>query len=55
MNISVREAEQRLDAKLFLEEIPRWHPGGPHYALLYQRMFEHAKASGLKEYHRGIH
>ena len=24
MNISVREAKQRLDAKLFLDEIPRW-------------------------------
>ena len=44
-----------LDAKLFLEEIPRWCPGGPHCALLYHRMFKHAKVTSLKEYHRGIH
>ena len=54
MNILGREAEWRLDTKLFLEEIPRWHLGGLHHALLYQRKFEHVKASGLKEYHRGI-
>ena len=49
------EPEWRLDAKLFLEEIPRWCPGDLNHALLYQRMFEHANASGLKKYHRGIH
>ena len=55
MDISVREAEQRLDAKLFLDKIPRWHPGGPHHALLYQKMFEHVRAASLMEYHHGIH
>ena len=54
MDISVREAKWRLDAKLFLDEIPRWQPGGPHYALLYQKMFEHARVAGLREYHCGI-
>ena len=56
MNISVREAEQRLDTKLILEEIPRWYPRGPHHALLYQRMFEHtSKSVQFEEYHGGIH
>ena len=55
MSISVREAKQRLDAKLFLDEIPRWHAGGPHHVLLYQRMFKYAKGSSLKEYHQGIY
>ena len=54
MDIFVREAEQRLDAKLFLDEIPRWQPGGPHHALLYQKMFEHERVAGLREYHWGI-
>ena len=55
MNISVREAEWRLDAKLFLDKIPRWQPGKPHHALLYQKMFLHAKVAGLKEYYHGVH
>ena len=54
MDISVRKAEQRLDAKLFLDEIPRWQQGGPHHALLYQKIFEHARAAGLRKYHHGI-
>ena len=52
--ISVREAEQGLDTKLFLDNIPRWQPGGPHSSLLYQKMFVHVKAAGLKEYYHGI-
>ena len=27
-NISVQEAERQLDAKLFLNDIPKWEPGG---------------------------
>ena len=53
-NISVWEAERQLDAKLFLDEIPKWEPGGPHYSLLYQKLFTHTKAARLKEYHQGI-
>ena len=53
-NISVWEAERQLDAKLFLDEIPKWEPGGPHYSLLCQKMFTHAKMVRLKEYHWGI-
>ena len=49
--ISVWEAERRLDAMLFLYEIPKWEPGGPHHLFLFQKMFTHAKAIGLKEYH----
>ena len=49
-NISVREMERRLDAKLFLDEICKWEPSGCHCPLLFQRMFTHAEASGQKEY-----
>ena len=48
--ISVREAEWRLDANIFLDEIPRWEPSEPHHPYLYQRMFAHAEATGQKEY-----
>ena len=52
--ISVWEAERQLNAHLFLDKIPRWQPGGPHCSLLYQKMFAHVKAFGLKEYYCGI-
>ena len=54
MDISVREAKQRLNMKLFLDKIPRWQPGEPHCTLLYQKMFEHVRAVVLREYHWGI-
>ena len=54
MDISVREAEQRLDAKFFLDQIPRSQPGGPHHVLLYQKMFEHVRAAGPREYYHGF-
>ena len=53
-NISVQEAERHLDTQLFLDEIPKWQPGGPHSSLLYQMMLTHAKAVRLREYHQGI-
>ena len=34
--------ERQLDAKLFLDEIPKWEPGGLHCLLLYKKMFKHA-------------
>ena len=53
--ISDREAKWRLDINLFLDEIPRWEPSGPHCLYLYQRMFAHAEAVGWKEYNHGVH
>ena len=53
--ILVREAERRLDTNLFLDEIPRWEPGGPHCPFLYQRMFTHAEATRQKEYNCRVH
>ena len=53
--ISVREVERRLDANLFLDEIPRCEPGGPHHLYLYQRMFTHTEAAREKEYDHGIY
>ena len=52
--ISVWEAERRLDAKLFLDEIPKWEASRLHHLFLFQRMFAHAEAMGLKEYHHRI-
>ena len=53
-DISVWEVERRLDAKLFLDEIPKWEPSGPQHPFLYQKMFAHVKAIDLKDYHHGI-
>ena len=47
--------ERQLNVKVFLDEIPKWEPGWPHYLLLYQKMFVHAMAAGLREYQQGIH
>ena len=46
--ISVHEAEQRLDVNLFLDELPRWDPGGLHHLYLYERMFAHMEAAGQR-------
>ena len=40
---------------LFLEEIPKWEPGGLHHSLLYKKMFKHVRVVRIKEYHRDIH
>ena len=47
--ISVWEAERRLDANVFLDEIPSWEPSKPHCLYLYQRMFAHTEGAGWKE------
>ena len=51
---SLCEAEQRLDANLFLDELPQWGPGRLHHLYLYERMFAHAKAAGQREHNCGI-
>ena len=38
---SMREAEQRLDAELFLNEYPRWESGAPLQSLILHEMFLH--------------
>ena len=40
--LSVGEAEQRIDAKLFLDEYPRWELGAPHWSIILHEMFLHA-------------
>ena len=42
VELSVREAEQRIDAKLFLNEYPRWLLGAPHQSIILHEMFLHA-------------
>ena len=37
-----REVEQKLDAKLFLDEYSRWEIGAPHQSVILHEMFLHA-------------
>ena len=53
--LSVWEAEHCLDAKLFLDEYPRWDTGGLHHPFILQWMFIHATKFGQKEAERIIH
>ena len=54
MRISIREAEHQLDAKLFLDEYPRWDMEGPHHPIILHSMFLHAAREGWKEAERFI-
>ena len=54
VGLSFREAEQRLDAELFLNEYPRWELGAPHLSVILHEMFLHAAKQGLKEAERFI-
>ena len=42
VGLSVREAKQRLDAELFLDEYPRWELGAPHWSVILHGMLLHA-------------
>ena len=53
--LSVWEAEHHLDAKLFLDEYPRWDVGGPHCLIILQRMLMQTVEVGQKEVERFIH
>ena len=39
--LSVREAEQRIGAELFLDEYPRWELGATHWPIILHEMFLH--------------
>ena len=54
VGLTVREAERRLDAKLFLNEYPRWELGAPHQSVILHEMFLHAAKQGQKEAERFI-
>ena len=54
MGLLVREAEQRIDAELFLSEYPRWELGAPHWSIILHEMFLHAAKWGQKEVERLI-
>ena len=54
VGLSVREAEWRLDAELFLDEYPRWELGAPHWSVILHEMFLHAAKQGQKEAERFI-
>ena len=49
VGLSVREAEWRIDAKLFLDEYPRWELGAPYQSIILHGMFLHAAEWGQKE------
>ena len=42
MGLSIREAEQRIDTELFLDEYPRWELGALHQSVILHEMFLHA-------------
>ena len=52
--LSIQEADQLLDAKLFLDEYPRWEISGPHQSIILHEMFLHAAEQGRKEAERFI-
>ena len=54
MGVSVREAKHQLDAKLFLDEYPRWDIEGPHCPIILRSLFLHAAGEGQKEAERFI-
>ena len=55
VGLLVREAEQSIDAELFLNEYPRWELGAPHWSIILHEMFLHAAEQGQKEAERLIH
>ena len=54
VGLSFSEAEWRLDAKLFLDEYPRWEIEVPHWSIILHEMFLHAAEQGQKEVKRFI-
>ena len=54
VGLSFREAEWKLDAKLFLDEYPRWEIKTPHQSIILFEMFLHATEQGQKEVGRFI-
>ena len=50
----MREAEQWMDAKLFLDEYTRWEIEGVHQSIILHEMFLHATEEGWKEPERFI-
>ena len=54
VGLLIREAKQRLDAKLFLYEYPGWKLGAPHWSVILHDMFLHAAEWGQKEAERFI-
>ena len=55
VGLSIREAEQRVDAELFLDEYPRWELGAPHQSVILHEMFLHTAEQGQKDAERLIH
>ena len=55
VGLSVREAEWRIDAELFLNEYPRWELGAPHQSVILHEMFLHTAEQGQQEAERLIH
>ena len=41
VGLSIREAEWRIDAELFLDEYPRWELGASHQSVILHEMFLH--------------
>ena len=50
VGLSVREAEWRIDTKLFLNEYPRWKLGALHQSIILHEMFLHAAKANKAVY-----
>ena len=55
VGMSIREAEHWLDAKMFLDEYPRWDIKGPQCPIILHSMFLHTAREGQKEAERFMH
>ena len=53
--LSVQEAEQVMDVKLFLEGQTRWEADSPHHLMMLHEMFQHAADQGWKEAEHMVH
>ena len=54
VGLSIREAEWRLDANLFLDVYPIWEIDGSHQSIILHDMFLHAAKHRQKEAERFI-
>ena len=50
--LSVQEAEQVMDVKLFLEGQTKWEADIPHHLMMLYEMFQHAADKGRRRWSR---
>ena len=53
--LSVQEAEQLMDVKLFLKGQAGWEADSPHHLVMLHEIFQHASEQGWKEAECMVH